>query len=158
MFSPSSALNPMGRFNRLSYFAWNSTILSFVLLVLGYMLYWFSQPDLHIAFEDLDDLLYRAISLSVLPQLLIWILSSIWGIRRLHDLEQSGWLILIMLVPIANLGLSIYLLCFAGSPNNNRYGAYRATTTFEKILLLLHLCIVIGFLVFIAWYPPLSEI
>ena len=38
------------------------------------------------------------------------------GIRRMHDLAKSGWLIL---VPI----YSLILYCTAGNPGDNQYGA-----------------------------------
>ena len=44
-------------------------------------------------------------------------------IRRLHDLDQSGWLVLIMFVPIINLIFLVYLLFVKGTVGSNRYGS-----------------------------------
>jgi uncharacterized membrane protein YhaH (DUF805 family) len=44
-------------------------------------------------------------------------------VRRLHDLDQSGLLTLLMLVPLVNILLGIYLLFFRGTEGSNRYGA-----------------------------------
>ena len=44
-------------------------------------------------------------------------------IRRLHDLDKSGWLYLIMLVPIINLIFLVYLLFVKGTVGSNRYGS-----------------------------------
>ena len=43
-------------------------------------------------------------------------------IRRLHDLDKSGWFILIMLVPIINLLFIVYLLVAKGTTEPNRFG------------------------------------
>jgi len=51
------------------------------------------------------------------------VLSIAFGVRRLHDLDKSGWWLLLMIVPLANLGLAIYLLFFAGTIGENRFGA-----------------------------------
>jgi uncharacterized membrane protein YhaH (DUF805 family) len=42
------------------------------------------------------------------------------GARRLHDLGQSGWLLLLFLVPCVNIGMLIYL-AFPGQPGPNAY-------------------------------------
>jgi uncharacterized membrane protein YhaH (DUF805 family)/Tfp pilus assembly protein PilE len=52
-----------------------------------------------------------------------WIVMNIaFGVRRLHDLDKSGWLMLLMIVPLVNLGLAIYLLFFPGTTGENRFG------------------------------------
>ena len=58
----------------------------------------------------------------------IWtLITSIGGImitiRRLHDLDKSGWFILLALVPIVNIGFAIYLWFFKGTDGYNRFGA-----------------------------------
>lgn len=44
-------------------------------------------------------------------------------IRRLHDLNQSGWWTLLFLVPLANIGLMIFIFFFRGNDGSNQYGA-----------------------------------
>ena len=44
------------------------------------------------------------------------------GIRRSHDLGKSGWYLLWMLVPFANLYVLIKLWCFRGTAGPNRFG------------------------------------
>ena len=43
------------------------------------------------------------------------------AVRRLHDLDKSGWWILISLVPILSFILFIYLM-FDGTNGENRFG------------------------------------
>ena len=44
------------------------------------------------------------------------------GIRRCHDLNRTGWLFAIMLIPYVNILLTLYLLCWRGTDGANDYG------------------------------------
>lgn len=41
---------------------------------------------------------------------------------RLHDLDQSGWLVLLNLIPVVNFLYLIYVYCFSGTNGRNRFG------------------------------------
>ena|SRR5688572_23428923 len=43
-------------------------------------------------------------------------------IRRLHDLNRSGWWSLTIFIPLANVILGIYLIFQPGSPSSNKFG------------------------------------
>ena len=43
-------------------------------------------------------------------------------VRRLHDLEKSGWWFLIVLIPLAGILYLIYLFIQEGDMNENIYG------------------------------------
>ena len=43
--------------------------------------------------------------------------------QRLHDLNFSAWMLLLLLVPIANVILGIMALVMPGTPGSNRFGA-----------------------------------
>ena len=43
-------------------------------------------------------------------------------IRRLHDLNRSGWWALIMLIPLVNLLFAVYVIFFKGTKGPNKYG------------------------------------
>jgi len=45
------------------------------------------------------------------------------GIRRLHDTDKTGWLMLICLVPIAGAIALLVLCALAGTPGENQYGS-----------------------------------
>lgn len=45
------------------------------------------------------------------------------SIRRLHDLDYSGWFSLFLLVPVINIILALILLLWPGSRDRNRFGA-----------------------------------
>src|SRR5690606_11195662 len=44
------------------------------------------------------------------------------AVRRLNDLNQSGWLSLLMLVPLANIVIGLYILFARGAEGANAYG------------------------------------
>jgi uncharacterized membrane protein YhaH (DUF805 family)/type II secretory pathway pseudopilin PulG len=59
-----------------------------------------------------------------------WLVMSIaFGVRRLHDLDKSGWLMLLVIVPLVNLGLVIYLIFFSGTAGENRFGEEQSPNT-----------------------------
>ena len=43
------------------------------------------------------------------------------GVRRLHDINKSGWMYLLMLIPLGNLFLFV-LFCFNSDKEDNRFG------------------------------------
>lgn len=46
-----------------------------------------------------------------------------FGVRRLHDLDKTGWLMLLMIIPLVNIGLALYMLFAPGTTADNRFGA-----------------------------------
>lgn len=48
--------------------------------------------------------------------------SIMLSIRRLHDLNKSGWFILIILIPIVNIAFALYLWLVPGTVGRNQYG------------------------------------
>ena len=42
-------------------------------------------------------------------------------VRRLHDSDKPGWLVLLLIVPLLNL-FCVALLCLPGTPDENPYG------------------------------------
>lgn len=54
------------------------------------------------------------------------LVASMWfslaqGVKRLHDLDKSGWLILLMFVPIVNALFGLYMLFADGTVGPNQY-------------------------------------
>lgn len=45
-----------------------------------------------------------------------------FGVRRLHDLDKSGWWILIAIIPIVGFFFQLYLLFAKGTDGYNRFG------------------------------------
>ena len=59
--------------------------------------------------------------LSSVFMLIIFIPSLAVGVRRLHDLDKNGWFMLLFMIPIVNIGMTIYF-CFKGTEGTNRFG------------------------------------
>ena len=64
--------------------------------------------------------------------LLVMCLNGIVGIslsvRRLHDSGKSGWLFLIVFIPILGLITNVILMCLRGDKGPNKYGPDPRTT------------------------------
>ncbi len=43
-------------------------------------------------------------------------------VRRLHDIDKSGWFILVSLIPAVGGIILLVLLCLDGTPGDNRFG------------------------------------
>lgn len=54
--------------------------------------------------------------------------------RRLHDRNNSGWRMLMLLVPVLNVFFILYLLLAAGDVGANKYGLPRPSAVWEKLL------------------------
>lgn len=52
----------------------------------------------------------------------IYIASLIMAKRRMNDFDSSGWAALLILVPVLNAFLGLYLMFKAGTPGPNRFG------------------------------------
>ena len=44
------------------------------------------------------------------------------AVRRLHDQDRSGWLLLLVLIPILGWFALLVLMCLDGTPGPNRFG------------------------------------
>lgn len=45
------------------------------------------------------------------------------GVRRLHDIGKSGWMLLVALIPVIGVIWLIILLATDSTPGSNQYGA-----------------------------------
>jgi len=52
----------------------------------------------------------------------LFAVSIILNRRRLHDLDQTGWLSLLVFVPLLNFLFALYLLFAPGTQGENKYG------------------------------------
>ena len=65
-------------------------------------------------------------STGLVAQNIFWLFSLIpwWAlsVRRLHDIDRSGWWILLWLVPMFGWVVMLVFLCLDGTLGRNRYG------------------------------------
>jgi len=140
-------LSTQGRFNRLSYIAWFGLLhLIFTVALLALALVFgivnlntpqFSQHAIN-SISGLGQFTYLALSCLYLYGMMVVI------IRRLHDRNKSGWFILLLLIPIVQFLMLLYLLFARGCNRANRFGHPRPSTFIEKLMAWLML---IGFII-----------
>lgn len=66
--------------------------------------------------------LLRTSELSTIYSLAVFVPSLAVGVRRLHDINKSGWYLLIGLIPIVGQIVLIIWAAQAGMPGSNQYG------------------------------------
>lgn len=62
-------------------------------------------------------------AVSAVVSLALFLPSLAVSIRRLHDLDRSGWWFLLWFVPIVGWIVMIYWACCRGTAGTNRFGA-----------------------------------
>lgn len=99
-----------GRIGRVRYLAW-SAVMSFIFMAA----YFVAAIGLAVS-PIVGGVLITAVVIAAI------VVSVQIGVQRLHDLNWSGWLWLLMLVPIANFVIAILMLVVPGTPEANRFG------------------------------------
>ncbi len=132
--------NPLslnGRFGRLSYIAWYGflnliTFFAVITLILALGIFNLSTQSLDSHFIDtltgLGGLGFLIISV------LYFYFNLVIQVRRFHDMNRSGWFILLFIVPLVNIFVFFYLLLGSGTQGINHYGPQRISAIWEKIL------------------------
>ena len=96
-----------GRLNRLRFLGYDAIVTVFLLL-------------LKAVIENVDN------TVTLVLLLILVIISTVSAIsicvRRLHDIELSGWFALIKLIPIVNFILDLILIFKKGTDGPNEYG------------------------------------
>lgn len=108
-----AALDPVGfsgRIGRLRLLAW-SMVISIIAAVTSLLVLLAIKvsPTLGMTCGATLTLAYFIVSLRI-------------GAQRLHDLNWSAWMLLLHLVPVANLVLTLLMLLMPGTPGPNKYG------------------------------------
>ncbi|MCG6896101.1 MAG: DUF805 domain-containing protein [Thiocapsa sp.] len=124
--------DPHGRFGRLSYIAWAVAVSFGVNLVQMALAFAFGVS----AGEPIPDTPAAAVvtGISLVLGLAVMIATILFFIRRLHDIELSGWWALLMLVPLVNVVFGLYGILKPGTDGPNRFGPPRPTAGWEKLL------------------------
>ena len=92
--------------------------------------YWYFSLFLFLVFiatELADMLLFNTVvsesgPLYVITMLATFIPSLAVSVRRLHDIERSGWFLLLVLIPLIGWIILIYWMCQPGTSGQNRFG------------------------------------
>ncbi|MEB4799773.1 DUF805 domain-containing protein [Acinetobacter soli] len=126
-----------GRFNRLSYLGWYGffNLLPIALLLLLHFGLGVIRLDLGTLYDHGFALWLDGSGWLLLAGTLLFIyLHLLLIIRRLHDINHSGWWSLLFLLPVIQWILLLYLLIAPGSSGVNDYGPPRPSRFLEKLM------------------------
>lgn len=139
-----------GRIGRLRYLAYSIANTLLIYLVFGVL----SAVGLakFSAGQGKEEMSVLAVVFLVLLVIGALSISIIYARRRLHDLDQSGWLSILSFIPLINFFFGLYLIFVPGTPSNNRFGQAPCKNSAWVIVgaSLLPLFFVIGILAAIA--------
>jgi len=132
----TSPFSPAGRFGRLSYIAWG-VLISLVVQIVQFAVGGAAllRPQIDAAGNPVPpDISPMALGVIGVVGVVALVIGILFMIRRLHDVDTSGWWGLLALVPLVNLFFFLYLLLKAGTPGPNRFGPERVTAGWEKVV------------------------
>ncbi|MEJ2632234.1 MAG: DUF805 domain-containing protein [Acidihalobacter sp.] len=140
-YDQTNPLSPKGRFGRLSYLAWIFLVgiaMYAVMAVLGVAIFGASMFT-----SGANGVPGAGMALLLPLELVAFVFFALIAIRRLHDCNASGWWLLLIVVPLANVVFGLFLVLKAGSEGGNRFGSPRLTRGWERVLAYIN----IGFMV-----------
>ncbi len=132
--------NPLslnGRFGRLSYIAWYgflNLITFFAVITLSLALGIFNLSTQSLDSHFIDTLMGLGGLGFLIISVLYFYFNLVIQVRRFHDMNRSGWFILLFIVPLVNIFVFFYLLLGSGTQGINHYGPQRISAIWEKIL------------------------
>ncbi|PJF04194.1 DUF805 domain-containing protein [Acinetobacter seifertii] len=126
---PDSPFKANGRFGRLSYAAWSFLLFLVVVFAVLIIAFTFGLTN-----EDLAGHSTAGMIVIGIAYIVCMYINFVFAIRRLHDCDNTGWLSLLMLIPVVNIIFLIYLFGASGTEGNNEYGPQRPTPSWERVL------------------------
>ena len=158
-------LSAKGRFSRLSYLGWLSllslvitglVIAASLLMGIGTVIMANTPANPNALF----DTLFSGSGLLIfgIMGLLFFYLGLVLSIRRLHDINLSGWWMLVGFIPVINFLFFLYISVMPGTATVNRFGPPRPTQSWEKVLgwiyVGLNILTIVGYALIVpfAWY------
>ncbi|GBU09050.1 hypothetical protein AwWohl_01880 [Gammaproteobacteria bacterium] len=115
----------------LSYFSWNGRIgrMRYLAWLFGLFLLCMLIPFPFIVFNAIffnsasSNLPLLSAVYTIVQAIALICFIVIFSVQRLHDLNRSGWWVLLVFMLFTNLLLGIYMLFFPGSDGNNDHGS-----------------------------------
>lgn len=139
-FTSDSPTQASGRFSRRAYLAWNlllGIIFTLIAVVVGLLI-----PGAQNALTEGAMSTPLMIIFFIMYAIVIYY-SVIFLIHRLHDRDHSGWLALLILVPVVNILFALYVLFAPGNNGSNSFGQPRPTKGWETVLAVLYIVVFI---------------
>jgi len=132
-----------GRLGRLRYFGYSVMISVLLFIVLGIAMAVLA-PMMSASPEAAGATVMGVYGAVVILSIVI---SVFLGVQRLHDMGYSGWLWLLLLVPIVNVLMSLFMLFAPGTDGENAYGLPPKPNTTGVYLMALAVPVVMIFIV-----------
>lgn len=114
-----------GRISRGEYWVYAVIPLAFIFLFEIWIFKDFIKEIIGVFTSFIDtNIVYRYLYvIPLLVTIILLVLSLAITVKRLHDVNKSAWLIIVLLVPVVGLlYLMIVTLCYRGDKNANRFG------------------------------------
>jgi uncharacterized membrane protein YhaH (DUF805 family) len=58
----------------------------------------------------------------IVAYIMLLVTSLFIMVKRMHDVNRSGWMLLLLLIPLVNIILGLYMLFAPGTDGDNKYG------------------------------------
>ncbi|WP_173911792.1 DUF805 domain-containing protein [Acinetobacter sp. Marseille-Q1618] len=137
-------LSLQGRFNRLTFLGWNCLLL-ITNLLMGLIFISFMPNTIDAIFRNANSFIVQAVF--IIPNIIFFTFILLFSIKRLHDINLTAWLAFLELIPFVNLLFFIFLVCMPGTEGDNKYGIPRATQTWESVLAVIFILLLVIILV-----------
>lgn len=142
-YDTSSPFSPKGRFGRVDYIAYSIGMA--ILMMIG-----ISGFTAVLTFSGVTPDIAGIITIILVIPVVVF--SIIFMVRRLHDLNWSGWIAVTYFIPVLNAIIPLLLIVLPGTPGPNKYAAQRMPPSKGKIVIacLLPAIAILGILAAIA--------
>jgi uncharacterized membrane protein YhaH (DUF805 family) len=149
-------LSPRGRFARLAYLAWYLviTLIISIVAVLGIAVFGNTGNSA----DPFAGIGTASILIMAVAYIVFFYYAIVFTIRRLHDINQTGWLSLLILVPLVNLIFMLYVMFAPGTRGGNNFGPQRLNQGWEKVLGIIYIILtVLGIIAGIAVFGMMGD-
>lgn len=121
-----------GRFGRATFIAWNFLVFLILMSIPIFLTTFFIAPtDSLENINQFQDSLLKLKTLGTIVNLILLYFIFVFSIKRLHDLNKSGWFSLLNLIPLVNLVFFIWLMLSIGNEEKNDFGYPHSTKSWE---------------------------
>jgi len=127
------------RIGRIRYIAMNLlvlVVLPFIFFICIYLIYLFVKAGVNF--------LYLTLAVFFIT---VFVTNTIFDIQRLHDINLSGWIVLVKFIPVVGFILPIILIFIPGDKTTNTYGDPPQPDEWS-----LKISLIIGIFIFIAFF------
>ncbi|KAA8731306.1 DUF805 domain-containing protein [Acinetobacter qingfengensis] len=141
-----------GRLSRLSYLGWNFLInIVFYVIIIAMAIFTGFATAFYNQLSSQQNILstasFGAFYLGFIAIMLTFFFINLFIIiKRFHDFNLNGWCVLLFFVPLVNFIVMLMLLFVPGTKGINRFGAPRASESWEKVLAWINIILIVLFI------------